>query len=478
MALGDDYGLSRALNVDLGFDQRLNDLRYNELQTKRIQAENAAKAQLFADDLNFQNAANSFDNNIIKQRNKERIQNIGRFVRENPDWNTNVEKRVQLNMMKRELADNPDTIRGFASDLSRKEYLKDLQEVAKNPQQYDTEAYSDVGRQWDNYVKFGNQFGPDAAKTEGYKAFVYSKPRDFVDMNKAFQETGNSFKDLKTRPIKGGRNAYEEYADPNSLALVANQMYAQNKRQIDLEAQGKGVAPLQYVMSGINAHIPKKRDFGDYNLSDATYLMNYKKRLDGLDREVGNNSAYQVAFVNAPEGVVAPTYLEQTYDVKPKHVLYDNKGATTVDNTGNRVYYTGAHKWIEKGGKRQKVVEIYSYLPLEDAKQKGIVDDPLGFSGSNGTDLEVSPSWNRQAEIVRIEGKDGAKPVVKVKALMPVEINQAYAGSFDNEVHIAKSKLPAQNPTENSGPETGTIFTDKNTGKSYRKVEGGYEPLD
>jgi hypothetical protein len=471
-----EYGLPLGLAVDMQFDQRINDLRYRDEQNRRAKAMAEAKMKLFADDLDYQNAVNAHDNPLIKSYAQNQIKKIGAFVRENPDWQTNFDKRTQFNQLKRELKDNPEINRGLASDASYKEYLKDLAEVAKNPQQHDTQAYDEIKQQWQNYLATGNQYGEEAAKTQGKQAFVYTKPRDFVDLNKAFQETGNTFKDLKTRPIKGGRNAYEEYADPNSLKTVAEQMYLQNKRQIDLEAARRGVDPMSLVESGINAHIPKKRDFGDYGLSDGIALANYKKRLDGLDREV-KGSAYQEAFVNAPQGVVNPAFLEQTYGSKPRNIIYDNKGSQQIDNTGNRVYYTGAHKWVETKGangkpQRQKLVEVYSYLTPEQAKEKGIYEEH-GWNPFQGE--EITPEWNKQAELVTTQDKDGNDvKAVKVKAFMPVELNSAYAGAFDNEVHIAKSKLMGAQPNEAAqNVPTGTVDEFKSAGWNDAQIQEG-----
>lgn len=456
-----DIGGINGLAQNFQFDQRINDLRYREQQTQRSKAMAEAKASLFADDLNYQNAINSHDNPLIKAESQATIKKIGQYVRENPDYATNLDKRIQLNELKRSLKDSPTLHRGLASDNSYKQYLQDLAEVAKNPQQHDTDAYNQIQDEWKNYLQYGNQYGKEAADAQGKQAFVYTKPRDFVDLNKSFQDVGNGFKDMATRSIKGGRNAYEEYAKPDSLRTVANQMYQQNKRQIDLEARKNGVDPLAYVETAINAHIPKKRDFGDYGLSDGIALANYKKRLDGLDREVNaGQSAYQQAFVNAPQGVVNPAFLEQTYGSKPRNVIYDNKGTNQIDNTGNRVFYTGAHRWVEtkdRTGKpqKQKLVEVYSYLTPDQAKENGIIEDPFGPSGANGTDFEVVPEWNKQAEFITNENSKGEPvPMVKVKAFMPVELNSAYAGAFDNEVHIAKSKLMGSQPNEGQTPQT------------------------
>lgn len=477
-----EFGTIQGLAVPMQFDQRINDLRYHQEALQRAKAMSEAKAKLFSDDMDYQNAVNSFDNGIIKQNSQNQIKKIGAFVRENPDWSTNIDKRMQLNQLKRELRDNTDLHRGLASDTAYKTYLADMAEVAKNPQQHDSEAYKQVADQWKNYLRFGNQLGEEAAKTQGKQAFLYNKPRDFADMDKIYQGAGGSYQDVVRQPIKGGRNAYEMVPREESLNAVANQIYAQNKRQLDVEAARKGIDPITMVKQGMNAYIKKPFSFGDYGLSDAMTMENRKLAAKAAMTSKPD-SAFQDAFVNIPKGTVGHEDLEQTFGPKPSHFIYDNNGKK-LDNTGNRVYYTGNHQTVEipndpakpKGpSHKQKLVETYTYLPLNLAKDKGILEDPFGFSGSNGTDFEVNPEWNQNAEIETTENDKGDKiQRVKVKSFMPVELNSYYAGKFNNQAHIAKSKLMADRPEEGgSDLPTGTAADFKASGWSDAQIEEG-----
>jgi hypothetical protein len=169
-----EYGIPTGLAVDLQFDQRINDLRYRQAQDQRAKAMAEARSAMFANDLEYQNAINSFDNPIIKENAKNTIKQIGQFVRENPDWSTNVDKRVQLNLLKRQLKDNPDLHRGIASDNAYKTFLGDLAEAQKNPQFHDMDAYNSIAEQWKNYNKYGHQGGQEAASAEGRQPFIYN----------------------------------------------------------------------------------------------------------------------------------------------------------------------------------------------------------------------------------------------------------------------------------------------------------------
>lgn len=480
-----NLGTRQGLAVDMQFDDRINDLRYDEIRHKRALGEAESRAKMFAEDLDYQNAANKFDMPRIKQIMNNKITNIGKFYKDNPDVLYNPMKRTQLNLMKKELKDDPDLIRALTTDSNIKALYKDLQEVAKNPQRYNIKAYDSLRQQVANYEKYGNPYGQEAAAKEGLKPFIYEKPRDFVDINDRWIDIGNKFKDVKTRPIKGGRNAYEEYADPNSLNIVAQEEYLQNKEQYDIEAARNGINPIEMIKSGINAHIPKKRDFGDYGLSDQFALLAKKRQyeLDDKKAESKGGSSYQESFVKREDGWVPIEGLEQTYGSKPgNYLLYDNKGQQQIDITGSRAYYTGNHRWMDSKDKdgrphRQKYVETYTYLTPESAAEKGIYSDGWNpFAGE-----EITPEWNRQAEIVRDRNEKGEEQkMIKVKSWLPVEINEAYAGRFDNTNHIAKSKVMGQQPNESAagGVQDGAIVVDNNTGQKYRKVPGGYEPIN
>ena len=101
-----EIGGIRGLTVDANYDERINDLYRADEMNRRTQAMNESKAKMFADDMEFNNAMNQFDNPRIKDYAKKTISEIGKFVSENPDWSTNVNKRMWINMKKKELKDN------------------------------------------------------------------------------------------------------------------------------------------------------------------------------------------------------------------------------------------------------------------------------------------------------------------------------------------------------------------------------------
>jgi hypothetical protein len=436
-----EIGLARGLAQDLQYDQRIADLRYQKQEMDRATAINDAKAKMFSDDMDFQNATNSFDNPRIKEYAKNQIAAIGKFVTENPDWTSNVQKRSQLNLMKRELKDNPELQRGMASDEAFKRLNADLAEVAKNPEAHDEEEYNNLLAQRDNYIKYGNQDGEEAANKIGTKAFVYTKPRDLRDLNKDWAALGNDFRDVKRNPMAGkGRNAFQEYANPDSLRIVANQYYSQNKKQLDREAAKVGMDPIAYTMKGIDGHIKKNTDYGDYNLSDAM--------------------AVRRASEKAPAGPPGPT----TWDVEikgkdmgmengdtmmkvlgpPAGIKIKDYDGNPVDMTGINFKYTGNHERVKvkvlgKDGKYkdayQKLFEVYTEVPIKVSNELGFTEDPwLGG-------VEVSDKFKgKNIDIVtRQNSKGEAVKYARIKTKVPVDTdNEGFRQRYDAENMASK----------------------------------------
>jgi len=175
-----EFGLRTGLAANLQYDQRINDLRYNEEAQRRAENEAAAKAKMLADDMAFATPMNSFDNPMVKQQAQFQIKRIGSYINQNPDWQTNVQKRAQYGVMLRELKDNEHLNRGIAADTA----MKDMDKYQSDPKNADIVNSNDwkaiqAGR--DNYLKFGHQAGEEVAKKQGLKAFSFVPPEAAQD---------------------------------------------------------------------------------------------------------------------------------------------------------------------------------------------------------------------------------------------------------------------------------------------------------
>jgi hypothetical protein len=182
---GLEFGLRRGLAVDLQYDQRIADLRYNEQEDRRVTSEKKAQAKMLADDFSYNNAMNEHDNPLVKEFAQLQIRKIGTYVNSNPDWETNVTKRAEYTQLVRELKDNKALNRGLASDEGIKAYTQYSADPA-NAGIRNTPEYQASAQQYNNYIKFGNQYANSAeeANTLGKKAFVFQAPEELVSTNK------------------------------------------------------------------------------------------------------------------------------------------------------------------------------------------------------------------------------------------------------------------------------------------------------
>ena len=443
-------GLARGLAQDLQYDQRIQDLRYQKQEMDRAQALNAAKVKMFVDDTDYMNAVNSFDNPRIKQYSEQVIKDLGKYINENPDYMYDSQKMMEVKRMKRQLKDNPYLHQGIASDDAIKKYNADLSEVAKNPERHSKGAYEKIAQQLDNYTKFGNQDGEDAARALGTKAFTYTKPRDFRDLNEDFASIGNKFKDVKQESMAGkGRNAFSEYANPETLKITANQYYSQNKEQIDEEATKAGMDPIVYTMQGIDAHIPKRVDYGDYGLIDAMTMRNLAKRdAKKEETEVAQGpTTWDYEIRTKEEGKESGEVFDKAIGI-PKDVKIRDNDGKEIDLSGVEFKSTGAHKVFEvtvmdKDGKpkkvKQKFREVFTDLTPDISNKYGFTKDkymfinPANYLADEQNEIASNFENNGQISMVNRTDKDGKTiKATQIKTWIPLDIdNQAARGRYD-----------------------------------------------
>lgn len=454
-------GLARGLAQDLQYDQRIQDLRYQKQEMDRAQALNAAKVKMFVDDTDYMNAVNQFDNPRIKQYSEQVIKDLGKYINENPDYMYDSQKMMEVKRMKRQLKDNPYLHQGMASDDNIKKFNADLSEVAKNPEFHNRAAYDAVAKQLDNYLKYGNQDGEDAARQLGPKAFTYNKPRDFRDSNADFVDIGNKFKDVKQAPMAGkGRNAFSEYANPETLKIIANQYYSQNPEQMKQEAAKVGLDPITYVMKGIDAHIPKRVDFGDYSLGDALKLRALAKRDAEESSKPATSSTWDDQIRDKEQGKESGKVFDEVLGIPNNVTIKDNQGKV-YDLTGVEFKHTGVHKVFEvpvmgKDGKttmvKQKFKEVFADLPKEQSDEMGFTkkeDDPHLvkvpiFGGLFVDDPSISDNFTKSSDgrsnvqLVDRVDKDG-KPIkaTQIKTWIPMNINDQSARGRYDKVNMA-----------------------------------------
>lgn len=169
-----EFGIRRGLAVKADYNQRMENDRYYYALKKRNEDEAKVKAKMYADDFDYMNAVNKFDNPIINEEAKKIIQETGAFVQANPGWESDVAKRMEYKRLVSKLKNNPNLNRGLSSDQSKKDWD---QWRIKNPELANSPEGKAIEQQWMNYEKYGNQFGPG----KEVSAFAFTPPELFDD---------------------------------------------------------------------------------------------------------------------------------------------------------------------------------------------------------------------------------------------------------------------------------------------------------
>lgn len=218
-----EFGTRKGLSQTLDWDRVMQMDRYNNQikQQSKLMAEQ--KAKMFADDFSYTNAMNAHDNPKVKEFAIGKLMEIGSYLRENPDWETNPFKRAMYNAKVHDLKDNPDLNRGLLSDAN----FKRMQEYMANPKNSDmvndSEFKKNLG-QWDNYLKYGNQFGEADAAKNGKKAFMFSAPEDAVDTTKLLIDSAKDVQyDMRD---KFGYQGFRQYVSKANKDLAVEHVLA------------------------------------------------------------------------------------------------------------------------------------------------------------------------------------------------------------------------------------------------------------
>lgn len=458
-----EFGLRRGLSAKVDYNALVNDQarHYQLLKQKQIEQEN--KAKLFADDFDYNNAINSFDNPIIKENARKQISSIGTFIRDNPGWEKDVNKRIQYKQMVRELKDNPELNRGLQSDSNYKLYQKDLAEKSKNPQVFDADAYGAVANEWDNYLKYGNQRGQEAAATEGRKPFVYTQPQDLVDLASSGLEKGNKFNQFDIKPIKGGGlGSYQEVPNEEALSAVATDEYTRNKRQYDREYAIKGFkTPFDYAKANIRSGIKTKVDYGNFDLIVEDQKFKNKA---AQAKPVG---VWSKDIVNVDKGTVNGAILKSALGATPPLKIRATDGSI-LDLSGHEVDYTGRNTYMGEGKQHGvKHFEVSAKLSNDEA-----IGNKVLIKNYKG-DLVIAPKWRGKAYMATEKNAKGEDVDITImREFVPFDINNAtYQGIYDQKATISKfQEAPEEGYQAEEQPTTviqnGITYTlNPNTGK-------------
>jgi len=466
-----EFGGIGGMAVNLGYDQQVNDLRYRQQLLQQQEAMNAAKVKLFSDSLEFQQGGNQFDQPLVKKRNQEITQQLGDYTSSNPDWETNVQKRLYVNQLKNSLKDNPDVLRALATNDNRNTLLKYAQEAKQKGLPFDEEELNNQLMRYQNYEKFGNPDGQEAAQKEGMKPYIFTRPVDFVDISKEGLERGNKFKGaaLDIEYLKNGRDgAYTTVPKKELLDAEALQFYKDRKRQFDVQYTNKGLDPIEAAKQIITAGIETKFDIGEKNkLGEELYKIKYANDLKRAGEMAGQGgSAYKISIQGPGKTAAAPEDLASTFGSDVPHYYTDAMG-NIKKNTGDVYHYDGEiyDKGFKEDGKYKRTTVKHApgffYKPLDWAKEEGFIYDPWGPSGQGGLDFEVKPEFKDKIQIVDgpVNDKGEAAKMIKVKAVAELDANNPYYEAKFNKMFMTNKQRDAVGV--NQGVATEELFEDE-----------------
>lgn len=210
-----EYGTRRGLAQSFGFDQATADLarQQDQMRQAKIYAEN--KAKMLAEDFDYNSAINAWDNTAIKEYAQGKIKELGAFVRENPDYLYNVEKRIAYNNIKRELKDSKPLMEGLQVDSNIKA-MEQWKNDPKNAPLLDSPQFKKTLKEYENYVRTGST----DENTANRKLFTFYPPEELIDtwgelnkIAKATQLNGES-----TSYLRGTKTTKKFVTEPDKLA--------------------------------------------------------------------------------------------------------------------------------------------------------------------------------------------------------------------------------------------------------------------
>ncbi len=262
-----EFGVRRGLAQSFGYDQRVADLarQQDQMRQAKIYAEN--KAKMLAEDFDYNNAINAWDNTAIKDYAQGKIKELAAFVRENPDYLYNVDKRVVFNNIKKELKDSKPLLEGLQVDANQKAMTAWLQDP-KNAPLMDDDYVNQKKQEYATYLKTGSTDGVTANR----KLFTWQPPEERVDtLPKLMKYAGETQYDLESTVGLGLGSAAKKYAISDirkgqaadaalrdmELGRTLQQEY--NNYLSKLPEQQQPLTLKQYVVGKMNPYFPASK---------------------------------------------------------------------------------------------------------------------------------------------------------------------------------------------------------------------------
>lgn len=460
----DNPGLKKGLAVSFNYDQRVADIarQNDQMRQAKLYAENQAK--MMAEDFEYNNAMNAWDNTQVKQYAQGKIKELGSFIRENPDYKYNLDKRIIYNNLKRELKDNPYLNAGMQVDANIKAmqaYMND----PKNAPLVQSEEFTPIKQQYENYLKTGSIDG----NTANRKLFTFTPPEELVDttpmLSKYASMAAQNGKDTKW--LAKGAGSIHQFVSDTDKALAAEGAindkvlgkHLQREYNDYVAKLGEGQPPMsikQYVVAKMQPYFKgdEYKNFsyatgdGGAGKGQSAGTRNFYKEL--IDRARAASGVNKVVAAD-PDGV--------------NQVLTGGKGVLNTNgllfeaSPGNFIPFAGSltknyttsgtkAKYDQDGLKTSVTVQ----MPLRDFEASlnnaDVIDYPTWGTGWLGNESTVKKGWEDK---VKIATNENGEKVAEFELWAPMEgTNTNTAGGYNHGMHAKAEAITSDFESNNT----------------------------
>lgn len=480
-----DFGIRRGLAQSFNYDQRVADIarQNDQMRQAKLYAENQAKMQ--AEDFDYNNAMNAWDNTQVKEFAQGKIKELGAFIRDNPDYKYNLEKRIVYNNIKKELKDNKPLLEGMQVDANVKAmqaYMND----PKNAPLVQSEEFSPIKAQYENYLKTGSTDGNLANR----KLFTFTPPEELVDttplLSKYASLTGQNGKDTKW--LANGVGSVHQFVSDMDKAAAAEG--AINDKVLGRHLQreyndyasklGEGQKPLtlkQYTVEKMKPYF-KGDEYKTFN-----YATGAKKNngADATDKTPNRNPYLEIINHAKAQGKGTPVNLDPAganqmltggknilntsgmyFESSPGNFI-PFKGGNQIDYTtsGSTVRWDpNLNKAIATVRVQVPVKEVESYIGGADA-----IDFASWGTKWTGNKNEVRKGWEDKIQLVTdTDGTEKASILLQV----PLdEINSSMALGYNHGAGGRAEGVTSEITQPNTWTANGVDWEVRSDGNAY-----------
>lgn len=164
-----EYGATAGLAYTHNWDAEMQRQNYNEQADRQAKIDAENKAKILGDKLHFDHLSNTWDNKLMQGFAETRIREIGKFVAENPNYESDAGLWAQFNQMSDELTNNDIVARSMRIQQNYESLVGYMQQ---NPGAENDPAIQQQLTDYDNYIKTGSVDGV----TTNSKEFMFRNP--------------------------------------------------------------------------------------------------------------------------------------------------------------------------------------------------------------------------------------------------------------------------------------------------------------